>query len=107
MGGSASSIRISGIPAMALGKSPEQSLFATGNRLSEFAKLLELKFEFMPILTPIRELNESSAVNFMLQLYNLLDWMKLSSPWSRRRRWRWWRGRRFRFGRFFNGSWGR
>ncbi|KAF7836522.1 scarecrow-like protein 4 [Senna tora] len=80
--GKPESIRISGIPAMALGSSPGQSLNATGVRLCEFAKLLELKFEFMPILTPIHELNESSfaiepdealAVNFMLQLYNLLD----------------------------------
>lgn len=75
-------VTISGIPAMALGTSPEPSLCATGNRLSEFAKLLGLNFEFRPILTPIHELNESSfcvepnealAVNFMLQLYNLLD----------------------------------
>ncbi|KAL1362394.1 hypothetical protein HN51_010662 [Arachis hypogaea] len=80
--GKPESIRISGIPAMALGTSPAASLSATGNRLSEFAKLLELNFEFRPILTPIHELNESSfcvdpnealAVNFMLQLYNLLD----------------------------------
>ncbi|PON67672.1 GRAS transcription factor [Parasponia andersonii] len=80
--GKPTKIRISGIPALALGKSPAASLFATGNRLSEFAKLLELKFEFEPILSPISELNESSfrveedevlAVNFMLQLYNLLD----------------------------------
>ncbi|WCJ24901.1 GRAS family transcription factor [Euphorbia peplus] len=75
-------IRISGIPAPVLGKSPEASLFATGNRLHDFAKLLDLNFEFDPILTPIEELKESSfrvdpdevlAVNFMLQLYNLLD----------------------------------
>ncbi|XP_065851643.1 SCARECROW-LIKE protein 7-like isoform X1 [Euphorbia lathyris] len=75
-------IRISGIPAPVLGKSPEASLFATGNRLNDFAKLLDLNFEFEPILTPIQELKESSfrvdpdevlAVNFMLQLYNLLD----------------------------------
>ncbi|KAK7264015.1 hypothetical protein RJT34_31617 [Clitoria ternatea] len=75
-------IRISGIPAMALGTSPASSLSATGNRLSEFAKLLDLNFEFTPVLTPIHELNESSfcihpnealAVNFMLQLYNLLN----------------------------------
>ncbi|KAF2290728.1 hypothetical protein GH714_015197 [Hevea brasiliensis] len=75
-------IRISGIPAPVLGKSPGASLFATGNRLRDFAKLLDLNFEFEPILTPIHELNESSfrvdpdevlAVNFMLQLYNLLD----------------------------------
>ncbi|KAF8405218.1 hypothetical protein HHK36_010118 [Tetracentron sinense] len=75
-------IRISGIPAPALGKTPRASLFATGNRLQDFAKLLELNFEFEPILTPIDELDESSfrvdpdedlTVNFMLQLYNLLD----------------------------------
>lgn len=74
-------IRISGIPAPVLGKSPAASLFATGNRLRDFAKLLDLNFEFEPILNPIQELNESSfrvdpdevlAVNFMLQLYNLL-----------------------------------
>lgn len=75
-------IRISGIPAPALGDSPAPSLFATGNRLQEFAKLLDLEFEFEPILTPVQELTASSfrvdpdeavAVNFMLQLYNLLD----------------------------------
>lgn len=75
-------IRISGIPAPALGKSPAAPLFATGKRLCDFAKLLDLNFEFEPILTPMQELNESSfkvepdevlAVNFMLQLYNLLD----------------------------------
>ncbi|TQD77482.1 hypothetical protein C1H46_036990 [Malus baccata] len=76
------SIRISGIPAPSLGDSPAASLFATGNRLREFAKLLELNFEFEPILTSVNELDESCfrfepeealAVNFMLQLYNLLD----------------------------------
>ncbi|XWS29300.1 hypothetical protein CRYUN_Cryun24cG0017100 [Craigia yunnanensis] len=75
-------IRISGIPALVLGKSPASSLYATGNRLRDFAKILDLNFEFEPILTPIKELNGSSfrvdedevlAVNFMLQLYNLLD----------------------------------
>ncbi|KAE9620231.1 hypothetical protein Lal_00019818 [Lupinus albus] len=80
--GKPQSVTISGIPAMALGTSPANSLAATGNRLSEFAKLLGLTFEFRPILTPIHELNEKSfclkpnealAVNFMLQLYNLLD----------------------------------
>ena len=44
--------------------------------------MLKLNFEFKPVLTPIHELNESSfrvnsdevlVVNFMLQLYNLLD----------------------------------
>lgn len=75
-------IRISGIPAPALGESPTTALFATGNRLRDFAKVLELNFEFEPILTPVHELTQSSfrvdseevlAVNFMLQLYNLLD----------------------------------
>ncbi|XP_050228653.1 SCARECROW-LIKE protein 7 [Mercurialis annua] len=75
-------IRISGIPAPVLGKSPAASLFATGNRLADFAKILDLNFEFEPILTPIHELNQTDfrvepdevlAVNFMLQLYNLLD----------------------------------
>ncbi|XP_059457091.1 SCARECROW-LIKE protein 7-like [Corylus avellana] len=75
-------IRISGIPAPELGKSPAASLLATGNRLREFANILRINFEFEPVLTPIQELNEASfridpdetlAVNFMLQLYNLLD----------------------------------
>ncbi|XP_030465372.1 scarecrow-like protein 4 [Syzygium oleosum] len=74
-------IRISGIPARALGDNPAPSLLATGNRLREFAKLLELNFEFDPILAPNDSLDASSfrvdpdedlAVNFMLQLYNLL-----------------------------------
>ncbi|XP_022752130.1 scarecrow-like protein 4 [Durio zibethinus] len=81
-GGKPTRIRISGIPAPVLGSSPGPSLYATGNRLCDFAKLLDLNFEFEPILTPIKELNESSfrvdedevlAVNFMLQLFNLLD----------------------------------
>ncbi|CAN4083264.1 unnamed protein product [Withania somnifera] len=76
------SVRISGIPSVVLGNSPEASLLATGNRLRDFAKLLDLNFEFEPILTSVQELNGSSfridpgeilAVNFMLQLYNLLD----------------------------------
>lgn len=75
-------IRISGIPAPILGSSPASSLHATGNRLRDFAKLLDLNFEFEPILTPNEELNGSSfrvdedevlTVNFMLQLFNLLD----------------------------------
>lgn len=75
-------IRISGIPAPSLGDSPEQSLIATGNRLREFAAILDLNFEFYPILTPIQLLNGSSfrvdpdevlVVNFMLELYKLLD----------------------------------
>ncbi|KNA05816.1 hypothetical protein SOVF_186840 [Spinacia oleracea] len=80
--GKPNKIRISGIPAPALGESPTSALFATGNRLREFAKVLELNFEFEPILTPVHELTESSfrvdpdevlTINFMLQLYNLLD----------------------------------
>ncbi|KAJ7952994.1 Transcription factor GRAS [Quillaja saponaria] len=80
--GKPTSIRISGIPAPVLGTAPGPSLFATGNRLLEFAKLLGLNFEFKPVLIPIHELDESHfdiepdeslAVNFMLQLYNLLD----------------------------------
>lgn len=75
-------IRISGIPAPSLGESPGPSLIATGNRLRDFAALLDLNFEFDPILTPIHLLNGSSfrvdpdevlAVNFMLELYKLLD----------------------------------
>lgn len=75
-------IRVSGIPAPSLGNSPAASLLATGNRLRDFARLLDLRFEFEPILTPVHELRGSSfrvdpdevlAVNFMLQLYNLLD----------------------------------
>ncbi|KAL3723848.1 hypothetical protein ACJRO7_035940 [Eucalyptus globulus] len=74
-------IRISGIPARALGENPAPSLLATGNRLREFAKLLDLNFEFVPILDPTDSLDAASfrvdpdedlAVNFMLQLYNLL-----------------------------------
>ncbi|PIN24134.1 hypothetical protein CDL12_03127 [Handroanthus impetiginosus] len=75
-------VLISGIPARGLGDSPAASLLATGNRLRDFAKLLDLNFEFQSVLTPVQELNGSSfrvdpdevlAVNFMLQLYNLLD----------------------------------
>ncbi|EOA23811.1 hypothetical protein CARUB_v10017026mg [Capsella rubella] len=75
-------IRISGIPAPSLGDSPEPSLIATGNRLRDFAAILDLNFEFNPVLTPIQLLTESSfrvdpdevlVVNFMLELYKLLD----------------------------------
>ncbi|CAL1399784.1 unnamed protein product [Linum trigynum] len=75
-------VRISGIPAPALGPSPAASLFATGKRLRDFANLLDLNFEFEPILTPIEDLSGASfrvepdeilAVNFMLQLFNLLE----------------------------------
>ncbi|KAG7614473.1 Transcription factor GRAS [Arabidopsis suecica] len=80
--GKPTQIRVSGIPAPSLGESPEPSLIATGNRLRDFAKVLDLNFDFIPILTPIHLLNGSSfrvdpdevlAVNFMLQLYKLLD----------------------------------
>ncbi|XP_008790358.1 SCARECROW-LIKE protein 7 [Phoenix dactylifera] len=79
--GKPAKIRISGIPALALGDSPAASLVATGNRLRHFAALLDLDFEFEAVLTPIPELTESTfriepgesvAVNFMLQLYTLL-----------------------------------
>lgn len=75
-------VRISGIPAQVLGCSPAASLAATGKRLKDFAELLDLNFEFEPVLTPIHEMKSSSfrvepdeeiTVNFMLQLYNLLD----------------------------------
>ncbi|KAI9126294.1 hypothetical protein K1719_002715 [Acacia pycnantha] len=55
--GKPTTIRISGIPAMSLGTSPRASLLAIGNRLSDFAT----------------DPDEALAVNFMLQLYNLLD----------------------------------
>ncbi|XP_073280484.1 SCARECROW-LIKE protein 7-like [Primulina huaijiensis] len=81
-GGKPERVRISGIPAPALGRSPAASLSATGKRLKDFAELLDLNFEFEPVLTPIQEMKSSSfrfdpdeeiTVNFMLQLYNLLD----------------------------------
>lgn len=81
-GGKPVKVRISGVPAPSLGDSAASTLLATGVRLAEFARLFNLEFEFQPILTPIHELNESSfrvesdevvAVNFMLQLNNLLD----------------------------------
>ncbi|CAH8318874.1 unnamed protein product [Eruca vesicaria subsp. sativa] len=75
-------VRISGIPAPSLGEAPGPSLIATGNRLRDFAMLLGLNFEFYPVLTPVHLLNGSSfrvdpdevlVVNFMLELYKLLD----------------------------------
>ncbi|KAL8158709.1 hypothetical protein V2J09_000246, partial [Rumex salicifolius] len=80
--GKPKSIRISSISAPCRGNSPSASLLTAGNRLRDSAKLLDLNFEFEPINTSIKELNESSfhvesdevlVVNFMLQLYNLLD----------------------------------
>nr|AYM54773.1 scarecrow-like protein 4-like [Cymbidium ensifolium] len=79
--GKPSRIRISGIPAASLGGSPATSLAATGNRLLDFARLLELDFEFEPVLHPVHDLTTASfrvepgeavAVNFTLQLYTLL-----------------------------------
>lgn len=79
--GKPSRIRISGIPAASLGGSPATSLAATGNRLLDFARLLDLDFEFEPVLDPVRDLTagsfrvdprEAVAVNFTLQLYTLL-----------------------------------
>ncbi|KAF6173794.1 hypothetical protein GIB67_003189 [Kingdonia uniflora] len=70
------------IPVPFLGKAPSRFLMATGNRLLEFAKAFDLNIEFEPILTPIQELDHSCfkidqgdavVVNFVLQLYNLLD----------------------------------
>ncbi|WOH00396.1 hypothetical protein DCAR_0519755 [Daucus carota subsp. sativus] len=81
LAGKPEKIRISAIPAPALGDSPAAAMNATGNRLREFAKVLDLDFEFEPVFIPVQELNESSfrveqdeviAVNFMLQLYNYL-----------------------------------
>ncbi|XP_078171377.1 scarecrow-like protein 4 [Carex rostrata] len=80
-GGKPTRVRISGIPSPLLGSSPIKSLTATGNRLREFAEILELNFEFIPVLTPVDKLtgsdlwvdpDESVAVNFMLHLYHLL-----------------------------------
>ncbi|KAF6166636.1 hypothetical protein GIB67_005498 [Kingdonia uniflora] len=71
-----------GIPVPFLGKAPSRFLMATGNRLLEFAKAFDLNIEYEPILTPIQELDHSCfkldqgdtvVVNFVLQLYNLLD----------------------------------
>ncbi|XP_020591172.1 scarecrow-like protein 4 [Phalaenopsis equestris] len=76
-----SRIRISGIPAASLGGSPATSLAATGNRLLDFARILDLDFEFEPVLNPVHDLTAASfrvepgeavAVNFTLQLYTLL-----------------------------------
>lgn len=79
--GKPSRIRISGIPAHSLGCSPASSLTATGNRLLDFARLLDLDFEFEPVLHPVHDLTTASfqiepgeavAVNFTLQLCTLL-----------------------------------
>lgn len=71
-------IRISGIP------SPEhpESSSTSGAHLEAFAKLLNLDFEFIPVLSPVEELTKSSfdihpdesiVVNFMFHLHLLLD----------------------------------
>uniref|UniRef100_J3LSB3 Uncharacterized protein n=2 Tax=Oryza brachyantha TaxID=4533 RepID=J3LSB3_ORYBR len=74
-------IRITGIPSPFLGPQPAASLAATSTRLRDFAKLLGVDFEFVPLLQPVHELDQSDflvepdeavAVNFMLQLYHLL-----------------------------------
>ncbi|THU71954.1 hypothetical protein C4D60_Mb04t06990 [Musa balbisiana] len=80
--GKPSKVRISGIPAPALGGAAlATSLAATGNRLRDFAALLDLDFEFDCILTPIPEIAASTfrvdpdelvVVNFVLQLSQLL-----------------------------------
>lgn len=76
-----SRVRISGVPSPYLGPKPATSLAATSARLRDFAKLLEVDFEFVPLLRPVHELDRSDflvepdetvAVNFMLQLYHLL-----------------------------------
>ncbi|KAJ7563207.1 hypothetical protein O6H91_03G100700 [Diphasiastrum complanatum] len=75
-------IRITGIASWKLGMDPASSLLATGKRLTEFAGLLNLEFEFCPITTKLEDLhaslltldeNEVLAVNAMLQLNHLLD----------------------------------
>ncbi|AQK63289.1 SCARECROW-LIKE protein 7 [Zea mays] len=76
-----SRVRISGVPSPYLGPKPAASLAATSARLRDFAKLLGVDFEFVPLLRPVHELDRSDflvepdetvAVNFMLQLYHLL-----------------------------------
>uniref|UniRef100_A0ACD6A8J0 Uncharacterized protein n=1 Tax=Avena sativa TaxID=4498 RepID=A0ACD6A8J0_AVESA len=79
--GKPSRIRISGVPSPYLGPQPAASLAATSARLRDFAQLLGVDFEFVPLLRPAHELDQSDfsvepdevvAVNFMLQLYHLL-----------------------------------
>ncbi|KAG0490747.1 hypothetical protein HPP92_007610 [Vanilla planifolia] len=81
-GGKPSLIRLSGIAATILGVSSARTLAATGNRLLDFARLLDLDFAFEPILEPVPELTSASfriepgeavAVNFTLQLHTMLD----------------------------------
>ncbi|CAD6214321.1 unnamed protein product [Miscanthus lutarioriparius] len=77
-----SRVRISGVPSPYLGPKPATSLAATSARLRDFAKLLGVDFEFVPLLRPVHELDRSDfsvepdetvAVNFMLQLHLLGD----------------------------------
>jgi hypothetical protein len=79
--GKPSRVRISGVPSPYLGPKPAASLAATSARLRDFAKLLGVDFEFVPLLRPVHELDRSDflvehdeavSVNFMLQLYHLL-----------------------------------
>ncbi|EMS59859.1 Scarecrow-like protein 4 [Triticum urartu] len=79
--GKPSRIRISGVPSPYLGPHPAASLAATSARLRDFAQLLGVDFEFVPLLRPVHALDRSDfsvdpdevvAVNFMLQLYHLL-----------------------------------
>ncbi|XP_062212249.1 SCARECROW-LIKE protein 7-like [Phragmites australis] len=79
--GKPSLVRISGVPSPFLGPKPAASLAATSARLRDFAKLLGVDFEFVPLLRPMHELDRSDflvepdeavAINFMLQLYHLL-----------------------------------
>ncbi|PVH31305.1 hypothetical protein PAHAL_9G108200 [Panicum hallii] len=79
--GKPSRVRISGVPSPYLGQKPAASLAATSARLRDFAKLLGVDFEFVPLLRQVHELDRSDfsvepdeavAVNFMLQLYHLL-----------------------------------
>jgi hypothetical protein len=79
--GKPSRVRISGVPSPFLGSKPAASLAATSARLRDFAKLLGVDFEFVPLLRPVHELDRSDflverdetvAVNFMLQLYHIL-----------------------------------
>ncbi|KAJ7550163.1 hypothetical protein O6H91_07G086000 [Diphasiastrum complanatum] len=75
-------IRITGIASPKLGTDPSAALAATAKRLTEFANLLNLQFEFCPVSTKLEDLdpsmlrldhNEVLAVNFMFELHHLLD----------------------------------
>eukprot|EP00249_Psilotum_nudum_P008840 c21546_g1_i1 orf=160-2502(-) len=81
-------IRLTGVASLSLGKDPRNGLLATGRRLTEFAELLDLQFEFLPITSKFEELElsmfriedgETIAVNFMLQLHHLLAEVHASS----------------------------